>query len=135
MKQDNSLVIDASAIMGILLDEPAKASIVKSAEGCDISAPSIMPFEVANALSREIRRNRITVEQSREAFRIYKTIPINKVKINYESTLEICYAQKTYAYDAAYIDLALRLRAPLLTLDDNMRRIAKSLNIYLVLED
>jgi len=46
------ILIDASAIIPILINEPEKASIIKATKACTLLAPSVLPYEIGNALTR-----------------------------------------------------------------------------------
>jgi len=59
-------------------------------------------------------------------------IPLRLVSVNIEKALDIAYTFNIYMYDAYYLELAQRLKVPLLTLDNQMQDIAKTLKIKLL---
>ena len=58
-----------------------------------------------------------------------ESIPVELRRISMVHALEIAAEQRIYAYDACFLECALKHRAPLLTLDKGMQRIAQRLSI------
>ena len=52
--------------------------------------------------------------------------------IAYNCTNDLAVRSRIYAYDAYFLECALSLRLPLLTLDRGMKQIARELSIHLV---
>ena len=46
------ILIDASALMSVLINEPEKKHIINLTKNCNLLAPSILPHEIGNALTR-----------------------------------------------------------------------------------
>ena len=59
-------------------------------------------------------------------------IPLHLEPVNIAKALDIACMFNIYAYDAYYLELASRLKIPLLTLDGQMKDIAKTLKIKLM---
>jgi predicted nucleic acid-binding protein len=120
---------DASAIMAIVLKEPNRERVISLTMGDTIVCPEMISFEIANALTRLLRRNRITKEILRQAYQDYLKIPLVKVKVDVPKALDIASDNMIYAYDAYYLEVASRLNLPLITFDKQMIRIAREMNI------
>lgn len=95
--------------------------------------PSIWPFEVANVLLVGERRDRIN---QRDASRFLTRLWALPITIEPEITLPIAQSiinlgrvHQISAYDAAYLELALRNGLPFATLDNTLKKIAESLEI------
>ena len=95
--------------------------------------PSLWPFEVANALLVGERRQRATEAQTTTWLSLLRTLPI---RIDHESTartwtdtLHLARSQNLTAYDAAYLELALRQNASLATLDGKLKAAAAKVGI------
>jgi predicted nucleic acid-binding protein len=54
--------------------------------------------------------------------------------VNIENALRIACQYNIYAYDAYYLEAAFRLRLPLLTLDKQMKNIARKMNLDILEE-
>jgi len=63
------------------------------------------------------------------AYVFFKKIPIKTIEIDIEKALEIAWSYKIYAYDACYLEAAIRLNLPLLTFDGNMIKVGKGLGV------
>ncbi|HEO64855.1 MAG TPA: PIN domain-containing protein [Spirochaetes bacterium] len=119
-----NIVVDTSVIIAVLVNEPAKNIIVDRTKGADIFAPHSVHWEIGNAFSAMLKRNRITLEQSIKAIEIYSKIIIQFVDIDLKDSLELCNELKIYAYDAYIISCALQYQSPLITLDKGLIRSA-----------
>jgi predicted nucleic acid-binding protein len=111
------IVIDASAIIAVLVNEPIKQTLVRLTTGADLLAPHSVHWEIGNALSAMFKRRRITVEQAIRAIRAYQRIPIRFVDVELADAVRIAHEQGIYAYDAYLIRCAAKYGAPLLSLD------------------
>lgn len=85
------------------------------------------------------RRNRITTEQSELAIALLQTllIHIDESTNNYalSSKLLLGRQEGLAAYDAAYLELALRLQLPIATLDTRLAEAATRCDVGLVVVD
>jgi len=124
-----NVLIDASALMPILINEPEKEYIVKITKNCELLTPSMLPYEIGNALTRLKRRQILNEKQIIAVYNDFKKIPLRLLDVNIENALEIACKYSIYAYDAYYLEAASRLHLPLLTLDVPMKKIAKNLNL------
>jgi predicted nucleic acid-binding protein len=52
--------------------------------------------------------------------------------VDIKRSLEIAWGYKIYAYDACYLESAVRLKLPLLTFDGNMIKIGKELGVSIL---
>ena len=127
-----NVVIDASAIIAVIAAEPQREALIASTRGADLLAPHSVHWEIGNAFSAMIRRNRITLEQATAAIRAYQRIPIRFLEIDLEASLEIADMLGVYADDAYLIRCAVRYNAPLKSLDRGLVRAAQRLNVEVI---
>ena len=123
------IVVDASAYLAVVLNEPEKQRIIEITKGAEIISPEILPYEIGNALVAMFKRKRLSKEQVLKSFNIFDVIPTHLENINIFTALEIACKHNIYAYDAYYLELAQCLKLPLLTMDNQMKEIAIQLNI------
>ena len=123
------IVIDTSAIIAVLLDAPEKAALIRITEDAALISPSSVHWEVGNAFSAMMRRGRLTPELAVRAVEIYRSIPIRFVDVDLGASLTIASEHHLYAYDAYLIECARGRRAPLLTLDRALARVAAKMSI------
>ena len=126
------LVVDANIFLAIALNEPEKNQIIQLTAGSRLVAPEILLYEIGNALSAMMKRQRLTYQQATKAFSIIELIPVVLEKADIIQALKISHRYNSYAYDAYYLEVAQRLRIPLMTLDQKMKNVGNSLNINLL---
>lgn len=124
-----NIVVDASAIIAVIVNEPSKTDIIQSTQHATLVAPASIHWEIANAFSAMFKQNRLTVEQAVDALAIYKQIPVRFVEVELEEALQIANQLNIYAYDAYLLRCAQKQKAPLLSLDKTLLRLAKQLNL------
>jgi predicted nucleic acid-binding protein len=79
-----------------------------------------------------LKRGRITLDQVKIALNEYKKIPIKFHDPDLNLVLELCLDFNLYAYDAYFLQCAIDLRAPLLTLDKQMSENAVKIDIDII---
>lgn len=129
LKIVEKVVVDASVVMAVILEEPEKPAIVSVTEGTTLIAPGCLRWEIGNAFSALLKRKRLNMETASRGVDIFEMIPIQEMGVSLEDALELCGRHNLYAYDAYYIQLAKRNSASLLTLDRKMESVAKAENI------
>lgn len=125
-------VVDASVIIAVIANEPSKDRLIEITKGADLLAPSSLHWEIGNAFSAMIMRNRVTLEQAQNAIMIYKQIPIRFTEVELEESLEIVSKYGIYAYDAYLIRCAIKYKTALITLDRKLAQIAEEMNVTIV---
>lgn len=123
------LVMDTSALLAVLLNEPARPTLISATEGYDLVGAPTLPWEVGNALVAGFRRGRLSVSQVRRAWASYEAVPVRLAEISAEQALEIALETGLYAYDAYVLETARAERLPLLTLDHALERAARRLGL------
>ncbi len=119
----NLIVIDASAVLSLLLNEPMAAKVLSVTIGTRLISPASLPYEIANALSARVRANNHTMlskEYAMTAYKLYQAMPIELVPIDnslHAQVFDIATTQRMYSYDAYLLLLAKIHQVPLLTLD------------------
>jgi predicted nucleic acid-binding protein len=123
------LVIDTSALLAVLLNEPSRALLIRAAEGYDLVGAPSLPWEVGNALIAGFRRRRMSAPQVHQAWASYEAVPVRLAEIDTERALKIALDTGLYAYDAYVLEAARAERLLLLTLDRALERTARRLGL------
>lgn len=126
------LVADTNTFLAVAMDEPEKAQIVRATMGHDLVAPEVLPFEIGNALTAMLKRGAISPEEVPAAWDAVQAIPVELRGLDIPAALALAVRFGVYAYDAYFLECALSLRLPLLTLDRGIKHIARELSIPLV---
>jgi predicted nucleic acid-binding protein len=111
------ILIDACAIMAVIVKEPERDLVIQLTQDAVMVSPNMVSYEIANALTKMMKKRVIERERMVSAFGYFKKIPIKTIEIDIERALEISWDHKIYAYDACYLEAAKRLVLPLLTFD------------------
>jgi len=128
------ILIDASALMPVLINEPEKSHIIHLTRNCNLLAPSLLPYEIGNALTRLKKRRILDNKEIITAYNDFKKIPLRLLHPDIENALLIACKYVIYAYDAYYLEIAMRLNLPLLTLDRRMKKVALDLKLRILEE-
>ena len=91
-----------------------------------------MLFRSGNAFSAMFKRNRLDLKEAIRGLEIFKSIPIRYIDPDFANAVSISKQSDMYAYDAYFLDCALRQKAPILTLDSRLKETAQSLKISIL---
>jgi predicted nucleic acid-binding protein len=131
-----SFVVDASIALSWYL--PGETSAVSEAafarlRDTDGVAPILWWFEIRNILVISERRGRITSAQSVQVLARLDELPLRlDAAPASETVLALARAHGLTVYDAAYLELALRLMIPLATLDRALASAAPAAGVELL---
>ena len=127
-----SFVLDASATLAWCFEDEATADaqgLLERLRGDEAIVPPLWLLELANGLVVAERRARLTRADSTRFLALVRQLPI---RIDQTATMDLAGPvmdlARTYelsAYDAAYLELALRLGVPLATFDVRLRSAAE----------
>lgn len=123
------VVIDTSALIAVIVGEPERDRVVELTDGNTLIGPGSIPWEVGNAFSSMLKQGRLILEEAHKGLAIFESIPVRYVKPNFARALTLAQQANMYAYDAYFLDCAIRHNAPLLTLDRKLNTAAKNLNV------
>ena len=126
------IVIDTSALIAVIVDEPERNTIIKLTSGNTLIGPGSIPWEIGNAFSAMFKRQRLTLDEAQKGLLIFESIPLRYIKPDFVNSVTISKQTNMYAYDAYFIDCAIRHKAPLLTLDQKLQTAAQSLNVEII---
>ncbi len=133
------IVLDCSVVMAWCFDEVGSAyaeKVVARFRDDRAFVPLIWPLEVANSLLVAERRKRITRADNARFVELIRTMP---VELDPETgsralgdTLPLARRTNLSAYDAAYLELAVRRALPLATLDAPLKKAARRLRVAIL---
>lgn len=126
------IVVDTSVIVSVIAHEPQRGTLIGLTKGTDLLAPASVHWEIGNAFSAMLKRNRIGVDQALQAVAAYRQIPIRYVDVELEDTLAIAAQYAICAYDAYLIRCGLKFNAPLLSLDRSLLQVAEKAGAHTI---
>lgn len=124
-----NFVVDTSVIIAVIANEPKKPLLIAQTRGAELFAPHSLHWEIGNAFSAMLKRQRLTLEQAKAAVEIYRQISLNLVEIDLVQALDLADRLKIYAYDAYMIACAVNQSCPLLTLDNGLSYAARAAGV------
>jgi len=127
----DAFILDVSACMPWCCEDETTAAseemIEWAMDGSVLHVPSLWAWEMLNAVSVAIKRQRVTTDRGRAFLEQLGTLNFaidRSPQIgDFPRLHSLTFTQLT-AYDVAYLDLAKRLSLPLATRDNNLRRAA-----------
>jgi predicted nucleic acid-binding protein len=132
----NGIVIDASVALAWCFPDEASDyadGVLVALEDRTAIAPAIWSVEIANALIVGERRKRIRPPEVRRFVELLKSLSILEDGQPFadivSNVLPLAREHDLSAYDAAYLDVAVRHGAPLATLDAALQKAARAAGI------
>ena len=115
-------VVDASAVAAVVFEEPEAAPLVAAVRG-RLLAPSLIRYELANLCLTKLRRAPADTAVILRRYRLLRDLDLRTTEPDWDALPERAGHWGLSAYDAAYLDVALRERLPLVTLDARLARV------------
>ena len=109
-------VIDASALAAVLYDEPEAPAVLT---GCrqELIAPTLLTYEMANVCRTKMLRRPKDAPRLLECHRSLSRVEVRLLEPDWETLPQLAHRWGLSVYDAAYLQLAQREGAALITLD------------------
>jgi predicted nucleic acid-binding protein len=116
------MIVDASVILSAFFPDEdqlqAQALIREHVMGrVELVAPTLLLYEVTNAVVQARRRGRITDEQAEKILSAFEGLGITLRPVTWQQVLPLALRFDRSAYDAAYLALAKISEQPLVTAD------------------
>ncbi len=137
-----SFVLDNSVALAWCFEDeqtPAVLAVLDRLVDGGASAPLLWPLEAANGLLMAERRGRLDGTRRTALTGFLRRLPVRlddgTADRAWDESLALAARHGLSVYDAAYLELALRLRLPLATLDRNLRRAGDAHGVALLGRD
>jgi len=136
-----TFVLDASVALGWTLDNPVPATATRARQallsGTRALVPALWHLEIANGLVVAERRGILTASDAMLALLQLEQLCAQALEVEADMVpiRQAFITARTYqlsAYDSVYLDLALRVRLPLATLDVPLRKAASKAGVQLL---
>ena len=126
------IVVDASLLSAFILGEPEWENLAKYLKHC--YSVNLIVAETSNAIWKHYKRNMITFNSAVKKFKVLKKmINVNVILVNEDTLIEEAFNlsvnKDITVYDSLYLALSLEKKAPLATLDEKQRKVAKELSL------
>jgi predicted nucleic acid-binding protein len=132
----NGIVVDASVALAWCFPDEASEyadGVLVALEGRTVIVPAVWALEISNAMLVAERRKRVKQQDVRRCVELLGGLTIiehsQTVADTVSHVLPLARAHHLSAYDAAYLDVAIRQAAPLATLDSGLRKAGRSAGV------
>ena len=135
----SGFVVDASVALAWCFDDEATVAtraLLDRFEKEDAEVPSLWHLELANGLAVGERNGRITPARTSEFIALIGELPIvidpKTSDLALGNVLDLARSERLSAYDASYLELAMRRGLPLATKDDDLAKAAGRVGVSLL---
>ncbi len=118
------VVVDCSALAGILFEEPWQAQAGEKIHGRTMNAPFLLEIEFTSVALKKHKQGYGAVVD--KALARFKALNVMLHQIELPQVLALALQYKLSAYDASYLWLAAELKAPLATFDEKLAEAAQT---------
>ncbi len=124
-----NVVIDTSALIAVIVAEPERDRIIELVMEKNLIGPGSIEWEIGNAFSAMLKKRHLGLDDAIMGIKVFNQVKIHYIESDLIRVMELCDKNNIYAYDAYFLDCAIRFKAPLLSLDRKLKSIAKDLQI------
>jgi predicted nucleic acid-binding protein len=135
----NGVVVDASVALAWCFPDEASEyadAVLVALEGRPILVPAVWPLEVTNAMVVAERQKRISQPEVRRFVELLEGLTIQQESLpvagSVSNILPLAREYGLSAYDASYLEVALRRSAPLATLDNRLEKAARTAGVEML---
>jgi predicted nucleic acid-binding protein len=133
-------VLDASVALSIIFEDefsPYSDAVTEIMKRGRAVVPIVWPLEIANAILTAVRRGRIPGVDAPLLIGTMDRLPVDidrgiAPEFLTQATLTVGLAHRVSAYDASYLELAMRRGLPLATQDEKLMQAAAATGIHIL---
>ena len=118
-------VADASAIAAILFLEPGYEAVEQALSGCELYAPALIRFELANVCLKKIKTRPAERDELLKAFASFADFGVRETDVDFAEAIQLAHGAQLSLYDASYLWLAEVMGIELVTLDKRLDEAAR----------
>ena len=116
-----AIVVDASALAAVLFNEPEGEPVLASVDGA-LAAPNVLLYELASICAAKLARQPANADTILSRYRLFVELDIELTEPDWLGLPQLANEWRISAYDAAYLQLALARKAPLVTIDARLAK-------------
>jgi predicted nucleic acid-binding protein len=117
------MVVDCSVLVAMVFSEPARDHAIQLLAGHELFAPYLLDHEMVHVTVKKAADGK--PDDARFALTEFAAMPITRRAVETIAQWRTAVAYDLSGYDAAYLQLALDLQAPLATFDQRLGDAAK----------
>lgn len=117
------LVVDCSILAAVLFDEPDREAAALAMAGKELFAPWLLDHEMISVALKKTRAGLTDVAE--RALRDLEELQLTRCPTDIREQCNLALDHDLTGYDAAYLRLAIELKAPLATFDQKLGTVAQ----------
>ena len=133
------IVVDASVALAWCFPDEASGyaeTVLIALEGKRVLVPAVWPLEVTNAVVVAERRKRVSQPEIRRFVELLEGLTIHEDSLpvagSVSNILPLAREYGLSAYDASYLEVAIRHGAPLATLDSGLEKAGRKAGVEIL---
>ena len=119
------LVVDCSVLAAVLFDEPEREAAARAMAAKELFAPDLLNHEIVSVALKKTAAGYGKLAQ--QALTDLDALRLTRCRVDAGAQFELAERAGITGYDAAYLQLALELRAPLVTFDRKLGQAASKI--------
>lgn len=120
-----AIVVDCSVLAAVLFDEPERDDAALALAHRTLHAPDLLAHELVSVAVRKSSQGMRDVAE--QALADFCDLELTRSRVNPQAQRRLAVEYGISAYDAAYLCLAVELKAPLVTFDRRLGDAAQAL--------
>jgi len=122
------IIVDSSAIATLYFKEKYRETVRKVLDDyADVHTLDLAFYEVANAIRKKVTKKEITIDEAKDAYKkikdLFESLKIHRVDEVIDDAFELALNYNITAYDASFVQLAIKYNGKLLTTDERLMNV------------
>jgi len=122
------IIVDSSAIATLYFKEKYRDVVRKVLDDdADVHTLDLAFYEVANAIRKKVAKKEITIDEAKDAYKkikdLFESLKIHRVDEVIDEAFELALNYNITAYDASFVQLAIKYNGKLLTTDERLMNV------------
>jgi predicted nucleic acid-binding protein len=129
MVAESAVVCDASALAAVIFGEPDSDHVLSLTRARRLFSPTLLRYELGQTALRKCSATPTDSERIETHLADSLRLPVQLLQPSWLAAFRLAKENGLTIHDASYLQLALELKIPLITLDKRLSRVARGLGV------